>query len=123
MSLDKKFQIVSSLIRTLPIDGPLIVSDDIKLKMYALFKQATVGNNCIEKPFILNIKERKKWYSWNDLKNKDKDSSKLEYIQEFKKIVKEAMASGKYSDIDLQQFQISPQDLKILIDYILIDNN
>lgn len=123
MSLDEKFKIVSNLIRTLPLEGPLVISDDTKLKMYALFKQATVGDNCIEKPFILNIKERKKWHSWNCLKNKDKDSSKLEYIQEFKKIVKEAISSGKYSDADLKQFQIAPRDLKILIDYILIDNN
>lgn len=123
MSLDERFQIISNLIRTFPIDGPLIISDDIKLKMYALFKQATVGDNCIEKPFILNMKERKKWYSWNDLKNKDKDSSKLEYIQESKKVIKEAISSGRYSNVDLKQFQLSPQDLKIILDYILIDSN
>lgn len=123
MSLDERFQIISNLIRTLPIDGLLIISDDIKLKMYALFKQATVGDNCIEKPFILNMKERKKWYSWNDLKTKDKDSSKLEYIQEFKKIIKEAISSGRYSNVVLIQFQLSPQDLKIILDYILIDSN
>ncbi|CAL9734124.1 acyl-CoA-binding protein 2 [Monosporozyma servazzii] len=43
-------------------------STDELLKLYSLYKQATVGDVNVERPGIFNIKDRKKWDAWNELK-------------------------------------------------------
>ncbi|KAL7984531.1 hypothetical protein Chor_003101 [Crotalus horridus] len=42
-------------------------SDDIKLKLYGLYKQATVGPCNIPKPSILDFINKAKWDAWNSL--------------------------------------------------------
>ena len=54
---------------------------DELLKLYALYKQATVGDNNKEKPGIFNMKDRYKWDSWEELKGKSKEDAEKEYIE------------------------------------------
>lgn len=55
-------------------------TDSELLQLYALFKQATVGDNNTSKPGMLDLKGRAKWESWNDNKGKSQDAAKEEYI-------------------------------------------
>jgi len=55
-------------------------SNEELLKLYGLYKQATIGNNLTNKPSVFNIKEKAKWDSWNNEKNKSQDKAKQEYI-------------------------------------------
>lgn len=48
--------------------------------MYALYKQATVGDNDKEKPGIFNMKDRYKWEAWENLKGKSQEDAEKEYI-------------------------------------------
>jgi len=56
-------------------------SDQDKLKVYALFKQATVGDCNTEKPSFFSIKESEKWKAWNALKGMSETEAKKQYIE------------------------------------------
>jgi peroxisomal 3,2-trans-enoyl-CoA isomerase len=43
--------------------------NDVKLKLYALFKQATVGTCNTPKPSMVDFVNRAKWNAWSDLKS------------------------------------------------------
>lgn len=63
--------------------------NEIKLKMYSLFKQATEGKNTTKKPGMMNFVAQVKWSAWNDLGDMTKDEAKLAYAD----IVDELAAS------------------------------
>lgn len=50
------------------------------LKIYALFKQATVGDNTEKKPGFSDVVARAKWDAWNALKGTGTDDAKQRYI-------------------------------------------
>ena len=59
------------------------LSDNDKLKIYSLFKRATVGK-CSEKggkkPWKIEFKKRSKWDAWNKLNDMSESDAKEEYI-------------------------------------------
>ena len=50
------------------------------LKIYALYKQGTVGDNTEKKPGFADMVGRAKWDAWNKLKGTDSDDAKQQYI-------------------------------------------
>ena len=50
------------------------------LKIYALYKQATEGDNSAAKPGFADIVARAKWDAWNALKGTSADDAKQQYI-------------------------------------------
>ena len=50
------------------------------LKIYALFKQATVGDASGERPGFTDMVGRAKWDAWTELKGATADSAKQQYI-------------------------------------------
>ena len=59
---------------------PTKPSTDELLELYALYKQATLGDNDKEKPGIFNMKDRYKWEAWENLKGKSQEDAEKEYI-------------------------------------------
>ena len=57
------------------------LSDDKKLKLYGLYKQATIGDINIEEPGFFDFKGKAKWKAWNEVKGKDKEEAKKEYVE------------------------------------------
>ena len=57
------------------------LSDEKKLKLYGLFKQAKFGDNNTEKPGMLDFRGKAKWEAWNAVKGKDKEVAKKEYVE------------------------------------------
>ena len=55
-------------------------TNEDKLKLYGLFKQATVGDINIECPSFFNMTGRAKWAAWNEHKGKTMEQAKTEYI-------------------------------------------
>jgi len=53
--------------------------NEVKLKMYSLFKQATEGKNETKKPSAFNFVAQVKWTAWNDLGDMTKDEAKAAY--------------------------------------------
>lgn len=60
---------------------PYSVSDNIKLKLYGLYKQATIGDVNYPRPTgMFNIKEKAKYDAWFENKDMSKESAMNEYI-------------------------------------------
>lgn len=62
-------------------------STELKLAMYALFKQATEGDVTGKRPGMLDMINRAKYDAWAKLKGTDSDSAMQSYIdkvEEFK---------------------------------------
>lgn len=50
------------------------------LKLYALYKQASTGDNTEPKPGFSDMVARAKWDAWNSLKGTSSDSAMQQYI-------------------------------------------
>lgn len=50
------------------------------LKIYALYKQATEGDNEAKKPSFTDMVGRAKWDAWEKLKDTSADDAKQQYI-------------------------------------------
>ena len=50
------------------------------LKLYALYKQATTGDNAEKKPGFGDMVGRAKWDAWEKLKDTSADDAKQQYI-------------------------------------------
>ena len=51
-----------------------------KLKLYALYKQSSAGDNADKKPGFSDMVGRAKWDAWNGMKGTDSDAAKQQYI-------------------------------------------
>ncbi|KAI8126011.1 putative acyl-CoA-binding protein [Lucilia cuprina] len=83
MSLDEQFNAAAERVKTLT-KRP---TDEEFLELYALFKQATVGDNNTSKPGLLDLKGKAKWESWNKQKGKSQEDAKKEYVAFVEKLV------------------------------------
>ncbi len=50
------------------------------LKIYSLYKQATVGDNTAAKPGFSDLVARAKWDAWHALKGTAADAAKQQYV-------------------------------------------
>ncbi|GME81698.1 unnamed protein product [Ambrosiozyma monospora] len=55
-------------------------TDDELLKLYGLYKQATVGDVNTTKPGVFDFKGKYKWEAWEALKGKSQADAEKEYI-------------------------------------------
>lgn len=56
------------------------LSDSIKLEFYKYYKQATIGDCNIDRPWSVYIKECSKWDAWNSIKGMEKQDAENNYI-------------------------------------------
>ena len=50
------------------------------LKLYALYKQGSTGDNAEKKPSFSDMVARAKWDAWNNLKGTSQDEAMQQYI-------------------------------------------
>ncbi|KAI9027981.1 acyl-CoA binding protein [Hyaloraphidium curvatum] len=75
---EEKFKRAVFMIRNGP---PVDSENDVKLKFYALFKQATVGDVEGSQPWSVQFVERAKWDAWAALKGMSKEEAMTKYIE------------------------------------------
>ncbi|HEY8359876.1 MAG TPA: acyl-CoA-binding protein [Ramlibacter sp.] len=51
------------------------------LKLYGLYKQATVGDNAEKKPGFSDMIGRAKWDAWNGFKGTSNDDAMRQYVE------------------------------------------
>ena len=73
--LEQRFADAQAKIK--PVTG---LGNDVLLDLYALFKQATVGNTTGDRPGMLDIKGRAKYDAWAKRKGMTKDAAMQAYI-------------------------------------------
>jgi Acyl-CoA-binding protein len=56
-------------------------SNDLKLEMYALFKQATEGDVHGKKPGVMDIVGKAKYNAWKKIKGVSQESAMQSYIE------------------------------------------
>jgi acyl-CoA-binding protein len=77
MGLKEQFEQAVAEIKTLP-EKP---SNDVLLKLYSLFKQATEGDVNTEPPSNpFDIVNKAKYEAWSELKGKPKEGAMQEYM-------------------------------------------
>lgn len=61
-------------------EGDFQPSNELKLQMYALFKQATDGDVSGKKPGMMDFIARAKYMAWEELKGTSSDEAMQQYI-------------------------------------------
>lgn len=56
-------------------------SDEELLDLYALYKQATVGDCNTAQPWFYDVKAKAKWTFWNKIKGMSKEDAEKKYIE------------------------------------------
>ena len=56
------------------------------LKIYALYKQGSVGDNAEKKPGFSDMVARAKWDAWSKLKGTSQDAAMQQYIDQIKEL-------------------------------------
>jgi len=59
----------------------LPIGNEIKLKMYALFKQATSGKVATKRPGMMDFVARAKWDAWNGLGDMTQEEAQQAYVK------------------------------------------
>lgn len=93
--LETQFKAAVDAIQNLPKNGPFQPSNEMLLKFYSHYKQATVGSPKKGRPSIFNVVERAKWDAWNSLAKFSKSEAMQGYVNEIKNII-ETMPHDKY---------------------------
>jgi acyl-CoA-binding protein/regulator of sirC expression with transglutaminase-like and TPR domain len=57
------------------------ISVDEKLRIYALFKQASQGKCTLAQPSLINVTERAKWNAWHELGDMPKEKARALYVE------------------------------------------
>ncbi|CAL4242802.1 unnamed protein product, partial [Meganyctiphanes norvegica] len=87
MTHSKKFQAAVNIIISLPKDGPYQPSQEMMLKFYGLYKQATEGSCLDPKPAFYDIVKGYKWQAWYALGDMPKSDAMATYVENVKKII------------------------------------
>uniref|UniRef100_A0A8C4U0G0 Enoyl-CoA delta isomerase 2 n=1 Tax=Falco tinnunculus TaxID=100819 RepID=A0A8C4U0G0_FALTI len=69
--------------------------NETKLKLYALFKQATEGPCSAPKPGMLDFVKKAKWDAWNSLGNLSQDNARQKYTELVSSLVSAESAGQK----------------------------
>jgi acyl-CoA-binding protein len=74
--LDAEFTQAQQDLLALPTDP----GNETKLKLYALYKQATQGDVSGKKPGMLDMVGKAKWEAWGKIKGTPADEAKRQYV-------------------------------------------
>jgi diazepam-binding inhibitor (GABA receptor modulator, acyl-CoA-binding protein) len=73
--LDAAYEDMKERVGMLPAQPPHVM-----LKLYGLFKQASVGNVQGDRPGMLDVRGRAKWDAWASRKGVSQEDAKIEYV-------------------------------------------
>jgi len=85
--LKKTFDMVVGNLKSLPTEGFIAPSNEQKLQVYSLFKQATEGDCKGSAPSIFSPIARAKWYAWDKLRGMSRSEAMQKYIHFLANIV------------------------------------
>jgi len=92
-AIDDEFKSAQERLNTLTEDP----GNMVKLQIYALFKQSTIGKCNAKKPGMTDFVGRAKWTAWNDLGGISQDEAKQKYIDLVNSLVKSAAPTESVS--------------------------
>ncbi|KAK2859676.1 hypothetical protein Q5P01_004296 [Channa striata] len=82
-----RFDAAVKVIKSLPPDGPFQPSNEMMLKFYSYYKQATVGPCNIPRPRFWDAVGKAKWDAWDSLGDMPKEAAMAAYVDQMKLIL------------------------------------
>ncbi|XP_062335263.1 acyl-CoA-binding domain-containing protein 5A isoform X1 [Osmerus eperlanus] len=82
-----RFDAAVKVIQSLPPDGSFQPSNDMMLKFYSYYKQATIGPCKIPRPGFWDPVGKAKWDAWSSLEDMSKEQAMKGYVDEMKLIL------------------------------------
>lgn len=76
--IKQKFEETLNYVKT--ADGDFQPSNELKLQMYSLFKQATEGDVTGKKPGMMDFIARAKYTAWEELKGTSSEDAMQQYV-------------------------------------------
>lgn len=84
--LQKQFEAAVEQVTNAPEDGDFKPSNEYKLRMYALYRQATSGDATGKRPGMLDPIGRFKFDAWAKMKGMSRETAMQQYIDEVNKV-------------------------------------
>nr|XP_057916359.1 acyl-CoA-binding domain-containing protein 5A isoform X2 [Doryrhamphus excisus] len=94
-----RFDAAVKVIKSLPPDGSFQPSNDMMLKFYSYYKQATVGKCNIPRPGFWDAVGKAKWDAWNTLGDMTKEAAMAAYVDEMKLILEGMPMTGEVEEL------------------------
>lgn len=127
-TIEERFNSAVNVIRGLPKNGSYHPSNDMMLRFYSYFKQATLGPCTQKKPPFWDVVGRAKYDAYKGLGNIPKERAMELYVEELKKIIETMSYTDNVSDfmgsvselngIDVGDLQaVAPEAMKKVISH------
>ncbi|CAL9698204.1 unnamed protein product [Knipowitschia caucasica] len=94
-----RFEAAVRVIKSLSPDGPFQPSNDMMLKFYKFYKQATVGPCDIPRPGFWDAVGKAKWDAWDSLGDMSKENAMAAYVNEIKLILEGMPMTGEVEEL------------------------
>ncbi|CAH1116497.1 unnamed protein product [Phaedon cochleariae] len=98
MTTEQKFHAAVNVIRSLPKNGSYQPSNELMLRFYSYFKQATIGSCEGSRPAFWDIVGRAKYDAWKKLGDMSKNEAMARYVDELHSIVETMSYSDKVAN-------------------------
>ncbi|XP_076293615.1 uncharacterized protein LOC143215392 [Lasioglossum baleicum] len=123
MTTEEKFHAAVNVIRSLPKNGAYQPSNEVMLRFYAYYKQATEGPCQQPKPAFWDLVKKAKWDAWTRLGNMSTTEAMNNYVEELKKIVETMSYTDKVANflgsLDTFYESVPQEDLELLVGPVL----
>ncbi|XP_078519533.1 acyl-CoA-binding domain-containing protein 5 isoform X3 [Lissotriton helveticus] len=96
---ETRFQAAVKVIQSLPKNGSFQPSNEMMLKFYSFYKQATQGPCNVPRPGFWDPVGRYKWDAWSALGAMSKEEAMIAYVEEMKKILESMPISEKVEEL------------------------
>lgn len=119
MSCEDKFNAAVSVIRNLPKNGSYQPSNELMLRFYGYYKQATEGPATGPRPAFWDVVKRAKWDAWARLGTMARHQAMQAYVDELNKIVETMAFTDNVADfltsVDSFTNSVPVEDLELCI--------
>lgn len=112
--VEKRFNAAVNVIRGLPKNGSYQPSNDMMLRFYSYFKQATLGPCTQKKPPFWDVVNKAKWDAYKSLGNLSRERSMELYVEELKKIIETMSFTDNVADFMGSMSELNGVDVEDL---------
>ncbi|XP_058388656.1 acyl-CoA-binding domain-containing protein 5 isoform X2 [Diceros bicornis minor] len=96
---ETRFEAAVKVIQSLPKNGSFQPTNEMMLKFYSFYKQATEGPCKLSRPGFWDPVGRYKWDAWSSLGNMTKEEAMIAYVEEMKKILETMPMTEKVEEL------------------------
>ncbi|KAM4828671.1 acyl-CoA-binding domain-containing protein 5 isoform 4-T4 [Thomomys bottae] len=96
---ETRFEAAVKVIQSLPKNGSFQPTNEMMLKFYSFYKQATEGPCKLSRPGFWDPIGRYKWDAWNSLGDMTKEEAMIAYVEEMKKIIETMPMTDKVEEL------------------------